>query len=197
MELLSQIEAEGKRRAEAIRAEAEEEARRRLQAAEEELAAWREEALKKARNEIEGEKRLILSRARARAREIVLRAKSEAGERLFRKLREEAEKLREDAKRYKAFLARRLEEAEAEIGGPLVLHVDPRDEKAIKALLKGTEHKIGGQIRTLGGFLATNERGDLLVDNRLETRLEILRQRYRARLAELFGQAEPQPARAA
>ena len=195
MELLEQIRREGEERVQTILREAEEEAQRRLQAAEEELSRWREEALKRADSEIEGEKRLILSRARARAREIVLRAKSEAGEQLFRRLLEEAEKLREDAKRYKAFLARCLKEAEEEIGGPLVLYVDPRDEKVVKALLKGKDHKMESSLKTLGGFLATNERGDLLVDNRLETRIQKLREVHRAALSrELFGaQAPTQP----
>ncbi len=192
MELLEKIRREGEERVQTILREAEEEAQRRIQAAEEELSRWREEALKRADSEIEGEKRLILSRARARAREIVLRAKSEAGEQLFRSLLEEAEKLREDAKRYKAFLARCLKEAEAEIGGPLVLYVDPRDEKLVKSLLKGKDHKIGGSIKTLGGVLATNERGDLLVDNRLETRIQKLREIHRAALSyELFGAQAP------
>lgn len=192
MELLEKIRREGEERIQALLQEAEEEAQRRLQAAEEELSRWREEALKHAASEIEGEKRLILSRTRARAREVVLRAKSEAGEQLFRRLLEEAKKLREDAKRYTAFLARCLQEAEGEIGGPLVLYIDPRDEKVIKGLLKGKGHKIGGSIKALGGFLATNERGDLLVDNRLETRIQKLREIHRAALSrELFGVQAP------
>jgi V/A-type H+-transporting ATPase subunit E len=192
MELLEKIRREGEERIQALLQEAEEEAQKRFRAAEEELARWREETLRRADSEIEGEKRLVLSRARARAREIVLRAKSEAGEQLFRRLLEEAEKLREDAKRYKSFLTRCLKEAEGEIGGPLVLYIDPRDEKVIKSLIKGKDHKIGGSIKTLGGFLATNERGDLLVDNRLETRIQKLREIHRAALSrELFGAQVP------
>ncbi len=194
MELLDKIRQEGEERVRAILQEAEEEARRRFEAAERELEQWREEALKRARGEIESEKRLILSRARARAREIVLRAKSEAGERLFQALVEEAKGLRERPEEYKAFLKRCLEEAEQEIQGPLVLQVDPRDEPLFKELLQGTPHKVQGHIKTLGGFIATNERGDLLVDDRIETRIQKLRELHRAELSRaLFAQTAPMP----
>lgn len=192
MELLERITREGERGAEQIRAQAEEEARRRLAEAERRLVAWRAETLQRAEQEAEGEKRLILSRARAHAREIVLRAKSEAGEQLFSELSQEAACLRSDPERYRAFLARCLQEAESEIRGPLVLHVDPRDEELMEELLRGTQHRLGDRIETPGGFLATNERGDLLVDNRLETRIVNLRQRYRPELsAALFDRAVP------
>jgi vacuolar-type H+-ATPase subunit E/Vma4 len=191
MELLTVIEREGEERMAAILREAEEEAKSRLEKAERELQAWRAEFTKQARQEIEGEKRTILSRVRAQAREVVLRAKSEAGERLFAELVREAGQLREDPKRYKTFLAHCLREAGEEIDGPLVLQIDPRDEKIVKGLLKGTPHTVGGSIETLGGFIATNERGDLLVDNRLETRIANLRQRYRAELSAAIFQPEP------
>jgi vacuolar-type H+-ATPase subunit E/Vma4 len=194
MELLEKIRREGEEKVAAILREAEEEAQRRLEAAERALEQWREEALKRAQGEAESEKRLILSRARAQAREIVLRAKSEAGERLFQELVAEAERLREDPERYKAFLKRCLEEAEQEIQGPLVLQVDPRDEAIFEELLQGTPHKIQGHIRTLGGFIATNERGDLLIDDRIETRIQKLRELHRAELSRaLFAQAAPMP----
>jgi len=192
MELLKKIEEEGEREARQILKEAEEEARRRLEEAERELARWREEALKQARAQIEGEKRLIISRARAKAREVVLRAKGEAAERLFEELSKEAAGLRADSGKYQEFLKRCLKEAESEIEGPLVLQIDPQDEQIIKTLLEGTPHKIGGRLKTLGGFIATNERGDLLVDNRLETRIANLRQRYRPELSTaLFDRARP------
>lgn len=194
MELLTVIEREGEERATAILCQAEEEAQRRLEEAERELQAWREEFTKQARGEIEGEKRTILSRARAQAREAVLRAKSEAGERLFAELVREAGRLRADPRRYKAFLAHCLREAEEEIDGPLVLQIDPRDEKIIKGLLKGTPHTVGSSLETLGGFMATNERGDLLVDNRLETRIANLRQRYRAELSAAIFRPESERA---
>jgi vacuolar-type H+-ATPase subunit E/Vma4 len=190
MEILKMIEEEGEQQARQILAQAEEEARKRREQTERELQAWREEFTKQARQEIEGEKRTLLSRARAQAREIVLRAKSEAGERLFEELVREAERLREDPKRYKKFLAQCLKEAEQEIDGPLVLQIDPRDEKIVKELLQGTPHTLGGSIETLGGLLATNERGDLLVDDRLETRIANLRQRYRAQLSVAIFQPE-------
>ena len=184
MELLEKIRKEGEARVQAVLRRAEEEAQRLLQRAEEELARWREAALKRAQAEAETEKRLILSRARARAREVVLKAKGEAGERLFRALVEEARKLRERPEAYKAFLKRCLEEAEREIQGPLVLQIDPRDEALVAELLQGTPHKLGGRLKTLGGFVATNERGDLLVDDRLETRIQRLRERHRAELGQ-------------
>lgn len=192
MELLKKIEEEGERQVRQILEEAEEEAKHRLEEAERELARWREEALKQARAQIEGEKRLIISRARAKAREVVLRAKGEAAERLFEELSKEAAGLRSEPEKYRQFLERCLKEAEGEIEGPLVLQIDPQDEGIIKELLAGTPHKIGGQLKTLGGFVATNERGDLLVDNRIETRIANLRQRYRPELSvALFDRTRP------
>jgi len=191
MELLERIRQEGEQKVRAVLREAEEEARCRLEAATCELERWREEAIRRAKIESEGEKRLILSRARARAREMVLKAKSEAGEELFQRLTQEAASVRRDAERYKAFLRRCLKEAEKEIQGALVLQVDPQDERLISGLIEGTPHKIGGHIRTLGGFVATNERGDLLVDERFETRIQKLRELHRAELSrELFAPRE-------
>jgi V/A-type H+-transporting ATPase subunit E len=189
-ELLERIRREGEERINSLLREAEEEAKRRLEAAISELSRWREEALKRAHIEAEGEKRLILSRARARAREIVLKAKSEAGEELFRRLAQEAKELRQNSQHYKAFLKHCLDEAAREIQGTLLLQVDPQDEELLGELLEGTPHRIGGHIKTLGGFLATNERGDLLVDERLETRIQKLRELHRAELSrELFAPA--------
>ncbi len=192
MELLKKIEEEGQKQAQKILAEAEEEAGRRLAEAEKYLQAWQEQRLKQAQHEIEGEKRLILSRARAQARATVLRAKGQAAEKLFEQLSKEMAGLRSDPVKYRALLAHCLKEAEREIPGPLVLQIDPQDEPLLKELIRGTPHAIGGKIKTLGGFIATNQRGDLLVDNRLETRIANLRLLYRPALSKaLFNRARP------
>jgi vacuolar-type H+-ATPase subunit E/Vma4 len=190
MKLLKKIEEEGEKEEGKILAEAQVEAERRLAEAEGQIATWRENYRKQAQQKIEGEKRLIISRARAQARGVLLRAKSRAAETIFEKLFQEAGALRADPTRYKTFLERCLREAEREISGALVLLIDPSDETLVRALLSGTQHKIGDKIKTSGGFIATNPKGDFVVDNRLETRIANIRQRYRPELGKaLFDQA--------
>lgn len=191
MELLKKIAEEGQRQAQAVLDEAVVESRERLAEAERQMQAWREEHLKQAKQEFEAEKRLILSRARGRAREAVLRAKGQAAERLFELLAKDVAGLRSDSGKYRAFLAHCLKETEREIAGPLVLQIDPHDEVLMREILRDTSHEIGEKIKMLGGFIATNQRGDLLVDNRLETRIANLRQQYRSELSQaLFNQAK-------
>ncbi|MBI1730918.1 hypothetical protein HY229_05790 [Candidatus Acetothermia bacterium] len=188
MELLKKIEEEGERKLRKILAETEEEAKRQLSQADQEIQAARAEQLKQAQAEIESEKRLVTSRARAQAREVVLRAKGLAAERLFADLTQEAASFRNDKRVYKAFLARCLKESEGQIEGGLLLEIAPHDEDIVKEVIKETQHKIGRKIKTIGGFVATNKKGDLLIDNRLETRIANLRQEHRAELSsDLFG----------
>ena len=187
MELLNRIEQEGEQKAQQIRDEAETEAKRRWEAAEREIEARREQALQDAQARIENEKRLVTSRARAQARSTVLRAKADAARALYDRLTEEAERLREDADAYKSFLGNCLKEAESEIGGDLIVQFDERDSDVFDELLSGTDHQKGESIRTIGGFIATSNSGDLLVDNRLETRIENLIRQHRPELsAQLF-----------
>ncbi len=189
MELLNRIEQEGEQKAQRIRDEAEDEAQRRREAAEREIEEWRQQTLQDAKARIDNEKRLIVSRARAQARSSVLRAKADAARALFDRLSEEAERLREDADAYKRFLRTCLQEAESEIGGDLVLQFDERDRGVFEELLEGTNHQTGESITTIGGFIATSVSGDLLVDNRLETRIGNLIRRHRPELsAQLFQQ---------
>jgi vacuolar-type H+-ATPase subunit E/Vma4 len=192
MELLKKIEEQGHKQIQQVLADAEAEARNRLSEAERQIHSWREEYLKQAAQQIESEKRLIWSRARARAREAVLRAKGHAAEQLFEQLSKDVASFRTDAAKYRALLTHCLRQAEREIPGPLILHIDPQDEPIAREILTGTSHTIGGSIKTLGGFIATNQKGDLLIDNRLETRIANLRQRYRPELSQaLFDRAQP------
>jgi vacuolar-type H+-ATPase subunit E/Vma4 len=188
MELLRKIEEEGVREVQEILDNAEKESQKLLADAETELTAWRQERMSASESEIEGERRLITSRARAKAREVVLRAKGHAAERLFDDLAREAGEFRTDKRVYKAFLTRCLKESESQIDGSLVLEIDPKDKEIVSEVIKGSKHSLGREIRSMGGFIATNASGDLLVDNRLETRISNLRQQHRSELSgELFS----------
>ena len=188
MELLRKIEEEGEREVQKIKDDAEREAQSLLEQSKRDLEAWKVDRLRDAEAEIESEKRLITSRARAQAREVVLRAKGLAAEELFGNLASQAGDFREDKRVYKAFLTRCLKESEGQIKNGLVLEIDSQDEEIVKEVIKGSDHSIGRKIRTIGGFIATNKNGDLLVDNRLETRIANLRQQHRSGLSsELFG----------
>ena len=184
MELLKRIEDEGEQKAQRILDEAEQQAQRRREEADHELAQWREQTLADAQARIENEKRLVTSRARAQARSTVLRTKAEAARALYDRLSQEAERLRDEPDAYKSFLGNCLKEAEAEIGGELVVQFDERDQGVVEELLAGTNHQKGESIRTIGGFIATSAEGDLLVDNRLETRIENLIRQHRPELSQ-------------
>lgn len=189
MEILNRIEKEGQKKARRIKEEAEEQAERRLEQAKREIETWREGRLSEARQEIENERRLVLSRARARARQAVLRAKADVTRTLTERLSGELAQLREDSERYAAFLERCVEEAEEEIGSPLILEIDSRDRPIVDKLLQERgDHAVEERITTIGGLVATSREGDLLVDNRLETRIENLIHRRRPELSRaLFG----------
>ncbi|MCX8103786.1 MAG: V-type ATP synthase subunit E [Candidatus Bipolaricaulota bacterium] len=182
MELLKQIESEGERQIQEILREAERHAHEIIAQAERERAQERERALKELEAHLEQERRAALSRARAQARAEYLKAKSSAAEALFQKLAHEMAQLRSHPERYKKFLERCLREAEQALPGPLVVRAAPEDQKLVHELLKQTRHKLGDPIATVGGIVATNERGDLVLDNRLETRLANVRARYRAEI---------------
>lgn len=188
MELLRQIEAEGERQVREILAQAERQAQELLAQVERELAQERERALKELEAQLDQERRAAISRARAQARAEFLHAKSSAAEALFQKLTQEMAQLRATPERYRRFLERCLREAEQAIAGTLVIHAAPEDQRLVQELLKNTRHKLGDPIQTVGGLVATNERGDLVVDNRLETRLENLRARYRAELGRVLAE---------
>jgi vacuolar-type H+-ATPase subunit E/Vma4 len=182
MELLRQIEEEGERKIQELLEQAERQAQELLAQTEREIARERERALNELHAQLEQERRAALSRAHAHARAEFLRAKNSVIEGLFKRLAEEMTRLRTDPEKYRKFLQRALHEAEQAIPGPLVIHAAPEDQKLVQELLKNTHHKLGEPVPTVGGLVATNERGDLVVDNRLETRLATLRARYRAEL---------------
>jgi V/A-type H+-transporting ATPase subunit E len=188
MELLKQIEQEGERQIQEILAQAERQAHEVLAQAEREIAEQRERAVCELEGQLELERRAALSRARTQARAEFLRAKSSAAEELFKKLSHEMTHLRANAPAYQKFLQRCLREAEQAIPGSLVIHVTPEDHKFAQELLRNTEHRLGEPVPAVGGLLATNEQGDLLIDNRLETRLANLRTRHRAELGRAWSE---------
>lgn len=192
MELLKQIEREGECQAQEILSKAQAQAQEILSQTEREIAQERERALRELTVQLEQERRATLSRARSQARAEHLRAKSHLTQELFEGLSAEVVHLRGDPGRYKRFLEVSLREAERAISGPLVVRVASEDQKLMAELLKGTPHKLGEPVAAQGGLWATNERGDLVVDNRWETRLASLRMRYRAELSRaLFDHTKP------
>ncbi|MCS7198204.1 MAG: V-type ATP synthase subunit E [Candidatus Bipolaricaulota bacterium] len=179
MELLRQIEAEGERQVQELLAQAERQAQEILAQAEHEIAQERERALKELEAQVDRERQAALSRAHSQARAELLKAKNSVAEALFERLAQEMAQLRSDPARYRRFLERCLREVEQAIPGPLVVRAAPEDQKLLRELLAGTQHTLGDPVKTVGGILALNERGDLVVDNRLETRLANLQARYR------------------
>lgn len=186
MELLKQIEQEGERRIQSVLAQAHRQAEELIAQTEREISAMRERTLQALSVQLEQERRAALSRARTQARAEFLRAKSQVADRLFEQLSTDISQLRADPARYKKFLQTCLQEAERTIAEPLILYGAAEDRAILQELAAHAGHKLGEPIPTLGGLLATNERGDLVVDNRLETRLATLRARYRVELGKSF-----------
>lgn len=186
MELLRKIEEESERQVQEILARAMGQAQELLAQSEREIANQREQALRELAVQLEQEHRATISRARTQARAEFLRAKSHTAEELFQRLANEMAHLRANTAEYQKFLQRCLREAEHVIPGALVIHVAPEDQKIAQDLTKNTRHRLGDPIQTVGGLVATNEQGDLVVDNRLETRLANLRARHRAELGRIF-----------
>jgi V/A-type H+-transporting ATPase subunit E len=182
MELLRQIEEEGERKIRELLEQAERQAQELLAQTEREIARERERALNELRAQLEQERRAALSRAHAQARTEQTRAVTTAIEELFHNLANEMARLREDPQRYRQFLQRCLREAHEAIQGTLVVRADPQDSSIVQELLRDTPHKLGEPIRTVGGLMVTNDRGDVIVDNRLETRLANLKARSLAEL---------------
>ena len=192
MELLERIEKQGEQEAQRIIAEAEEQVKKMLLEEEQKIREWVEAFKREQQAKIEQEKRLLLGRARAKAWELMLSAKGGAAAALFETLSMEAAGLRAQPQSYKRFLETCLREAEREIPEPLVLQIDRKDEPLFRELLTNSKHQIGGFISTLGGFIASNANGTVVVDNRLETRIANLKNIYRAELSKvLFDRARP------
>lgn len=192
MEILKQIEAEGERQVQEILSEAQRQAQELLAQTEREIQHERERVLKELEAQLEQERRAAISRARTQARAEYLKAKSALVQGIFDKLSDELAHLRADGARYRKLLELLLHEAERALPGPLIVRVAPEDHKLMAELLKNTAHKLGEPIPTQGGLLATTLQGDLVLDNRWETRINTLKTRYRAELGKaLFDRARP------
>lgn len=187
MELLKQIEQEGERQVQEILARANARAQELLAQSERECAQERERALCELEARLEQERRAALSRAHTQARAEYLQAKHALAQGLLDKLSTEAAHLRTDAARYKKFLELLLRETEQALAGPLVIRVAPEDQKLMSDLLKNTSHRLGEPLATQGGLCATSACGDLVVDNRWETRLNSVKTRYRTELGKALG----------
>jgi vacuolar-type H+-ATPase subunit E/Vma4 len=188
MELLRQIEQEGEHQIQEVLVQAQTKAQEIIAQTEREITEQREHTLKELQVRLEHEHRATISRARAQARSEFLQAKSHIAAELFERLANEMIRVRADGALYRKFLQHCLQEAERAIPGALVLHMDPEYQKIAQELTKKTGHRLGDPIQTIGGLLATNEQGDLVVDNRLETRLANLRARHRAELGRIFSE---------
>jgi len=187
MELIEKIEQEARKEIEQIIAEAKAKVQEMLQEEEQRLKEWAEDFHKEKRAEAERECRLILSKARAQARAEYIQAKEQVVAEIFARLREEAAALRNDPQAYKQFFAAALQEAQREIGAELLLSIDPQDEALAKEFSKRQT------IKTLGGFIAQSLDGTIVLDNRLETRIENLKNIYRPRLNKLlFDRGQPE-----
>ncbi|MGB9717466.1 MAG: V-type ATP synthase subunit E [Thermoproteota archaeon] len=104
------------------------------------------------------------------------------------------EKVRVEQKEvYRGFLSRSLAEIFGLInGGEMVIHVDKRDERIVKELLKSLSGdwkvRVVPDLTTVGGLVAISKKGFQEVDDRIETRLRLKSKVIREKLYSfLFG----------
>jgi vacuolar-type H+-ATPase subunit E/Vma4 len=193
--ILESLAAKGQAEIARIEDEAEEQARIILEQAEAEAIRIREQHMAAIRPRIESERTRRINAARLTAQRIQLEARKALIDAAFDATSEELACLR-GSLMYPALLAALIDEVFDELGTNARLVVDPRDASLAHALLDRQEINadpstplragIEPVLDTWGGVMGHSADDRLTVDNRLETRLEQVRRRFRGEVAAVF-----------
>jgi V/A-type H+/Na+-transporting ATPase subunit E len=125
--------------------------------------------------------------ARLKAKNLVIEAKEEVLSEALRRAQAEIEALR-DRPGYQAILGDLMVEAADRIGGQGVLHVDPRDEKMAKKVLKekGLSLPVVADIQCAGGVMVSDGEDKVHIINTFEERLKRARERVKLEIADVL-----------
>lgn len=169
---------------------AEQEAKQIIEKAQAEAEEIRRARLARIRAEAESESTAMLYSARLKSKNEIIRAKEKVVEKALTEAARSMEDLRSRGD-YRNILAGLIEEGLFRVGGRVVLHVDPNDEKLADGIMreKGVEYEIRPDISTLGGAVIADADERVRVVNTVEERLNRAREKLRMQVsAILFGE---------
>ncbi|KUG19923.1 v-type atp synthase subunit e [hydrocarbon metagenome] len=112
--------------------------------------------------------------ARERNKMDILRVQDETFQKAFLEAKTRLASFRDDPV-YERFLRNAISEALSEMeGGPVVLHIDRRDEGLCRKILAELKQdcRLIPDIESMGGVVATSPDESIIVNNTLESRLE-------------------------
>lgn len=174
---IARVLAEAKERAEQIEAEARAAAQAHLEGQRKRLEAERKAALAKAQ-----------SAAQVQAAALVLRAKDEAIDEVFRRVEEALRRVQQDRTRYAGVLKGLIQEAAAGLSGRSVIEVHPEDREAgaqaVRELALDAEVRSADDVR--GGTRVTTPDRRVVVENTLASRIARVRPFLAAEVAQLL-----------
>ncbi|MCL0039107.1 V-type ATP synthase subunit E [Dehalococcoidia bacterium] len=170
--ILSKVQEEAR----GIIAEAEEKAREEVEKAHGLLEARLEEERRKLRAEAEVEAARILAQGLIRARQELLKAKSEVIDEITRRVKESLSRTTSNEAALGALLKEATNGLETDKSQ---IYVAPRDKNIVETIVS-KDRELSGMVTgireadLLGGVIAEDIEGKMRIDNSYETRLEIL-----------------------
>lgn len=190
-EILKDMEREASLRVEEILSTAEAEGRSVIARAEEEAKKVREGHLASARKRLLRERERQVSAARLEAQRELAAAREDWLDQAWAAARERLQRLRCEP-RYARHLERLTREAVSELGSPIRIEIDPKDEKVMGEIVcaLGIEMEMGSSLSAIGGLRASTTDGCIHIVSTVEARLERARGELRQKLAALLGSQE-------
>ena len=173
-----------------IFSEAEKEVNDILAKVKEEVKEIRQAKLEKIQALAANEKSGMYYSARLKAKNLVIEAKEEVLSEALKRAQAEIEALR-DKPGYPAIFGDLVVEAVSRIGGEGILHVDPRDEKLAKKVLKekGLSLPTVADLQCAGGVMVSDNEDRVHIINTFEERLKRARERVKLEIADILFMA--------
>ncbi|MCS7173140.1 MAG: V-type proton ATPase subunit E [Armatimonadetes bacterium] len=187
-ELISLLEREAQAERERLLEEARQRARDLLQQAEAEAANLLEAHRRRVDAELEAARTRARGVAQLQATSLVLAAKDEQIEEVFRRARQELERLSQDPARYEPVLRGLLQEAVAGFRDRVVVECAERDLPLVQAAVQtlGLEAEVRPSPELWGGVRVRSTDGRFVVENTLLSRLERARQLLLSEVADIL-----------
>lgn len=186
-EMLRALEREGVAECEQIVAKGREQADKILEEARAEADRYRQDYLTRAALAAQVEEGRILKAARFTVKKEIIKAKEAAIEEVFLEASRRLEAIRQSP-RYGEIFAQLAREALMGVEGAVRVRIDPRDEELARRLLTemGVTFTLEATGHWAGGLEVYSEDGRVGVVNTFEARLEKVRRRMKAEIADLL-----------